>query len=735
MRCHWHRVFDEMTDWQGGGGVVGTIRQDQRDGVAIIALSQPPLNTLTAQMRRDLDQALAQAMSDPDVTAILLHGLGDRSARGLSAGLDLREAEAGFVLPQMADICRRIEQSDTPVVVVMHGVTLGAGAELALAAHARLATGEASIGFPDVIMGLCPGAGGTQRLPRFLGVQGALDLLLSQHPRPLRSRQLRALIDRLVPEDDDPEAAGIALAQSIAADVAAGGSLRRSCDLREGLADFAANASAIAARRAQVATSANIAGTRIVDCVEAACLLPFEAGLAYEAVAFEDLLASDVSRSLRHATFAERRTANMPDLVGVTPHTVEQVALVGGGVTAANLAVAFLEAGLPVVQFERSEEAVSAVRERIAAGQAVLVRAGRLTPEAATAQITRWQGTTQLSDLAGADLLIEAVADTLSTKQQVMAALDRLAPEGSVLATTSALHDIARIAGATGRPASVLGLRFAAPAHLTRLAEVIPGPATSSEALASTVAVLRDKLGRIPVRTGTGGGGMGEVILAALREAGATMLQAGSSPAAIDNALQGYGFAHGLFRQMDMTGLETCLAQGRVAAARLDIGPAYLGNLDRLIMSGRTGQGAGRGYYLWQDGQPHPDRAVMALLDLSDDPDTRKTPALSPEAIVLRAVAAMANAGARALRAGIALRPSDIDAVMIQGHGFPRWHGGPMKAADLVGLFDILQALKRFTAENPALYTPDPGFAALVKEGQNFDALNRLGRNRRVIPG
>ncbi|MEE4345694.1 MAG: 3-hydroxyacyl-CoA dehydrogenase NAD-binding domain-containing protein [Paracoccaceae bacterium] len=712
-----------------------TIRQDRRDGVAIIALSQPPLNTLTRQMRGDLDHALAQAIGDPEVTAIVLHGLGEAAARGLSAGLDLREAEAGFAAPQVSDICRRIEDSATPVVAILHGVTLGAGAELALAAHARLATGEASIGFPDVIMGLCPGAGGSQRLPRFLGAQGALDLLLSQHPRPLRSRLLRPLVDRLVPEDDDAEAAAIALAQSVAADVAAGGTLPRASEMREGLADFAANAAAIAARRAQVAASPNIAGARIVDCVEAACLLPFEAGLAFEAVAFEDLLASDVSNALRHATYAELRAVNMPEMSGATPSPVGHVALVGGGVAAANLAVVFLEAGLPVVQFERSDDALSLLKERIAAGQAALVRAGRMKPEAAEAQIARWQGTTRLTDLAVADLLIEAVADTLSTKQQVMAALDRLAPQGAVLVTTSALHDIGQIAATTARPDAVLGLRLAAPAHMTRLAEVIPGPATSDAAIARMVTVLTNRLGRIPVRCSTGGGGMGELILCALREAGAGMLRLGASPASVDSALQGYGFAHGLFRQMDLMGLETCLAQGRSASTRLDTGQQHLGDLDRLVMAGRTGKAAGRGYHLWQDAKPQEDRAVMAILDLPGAEEGGGRPPLSPEAIVLRAVAAMANAGARALRAGIALRPSDIDAVMIQGYGFPRWHGGPMKAADLVGLFEILQALKRFSAENPALYTPDPGFAALVKEGQTFDALNRLGRNRRVIPG
>lgn len=706
--------------------MVGTIRQKQHDGVAIIALSQPPWNRLTAQMRHDLDQALRAAFHDPAITAILLHGLG-AGAKGLSAGLDLDEVETAAPPPQMADICQLIEGSDTPMVVLLHDVTLGAGVELALAAHARLATEAARIGFPEIRLGLCPGAGATQRLPRYLGAQGALDLLLAQHPRPLQSPQLRPLVDRLLAPGDDPEAAGIALARSLADGLASGQTLRRSGDLRDGLVDFAANARAIAARRAQVAAGpvspADAVVARITDCIEAACLLPFAAGLAFEAVTHQDLLASDLSRALRHVSAAERRASYFPGLDGLTPAPVQQVAVVGGSVTAANLAVAFLVAGLPVVQFERSEDAVSALRARVAAGLAACVRAGRLTADGAEAQIARWHGTTQLADLAGADLLIEAVSDLLSAKQQVMAALGSVAADGAVLATTSAQHSIADIAAATERPDAVLGLRLAPPAHLTQLAEVIPGPATSPQALARTVAVLRDALGRLPVYTGTGGPGMGEVILTALRQAGAGMLRLGTSPAAIDSALQGYGFAHGLFRQMDMIGLETCLAQTRVATAALDMGQTGLADLDRLILAGRKGQGAGRGYYLWQDGQPQPDRAVMALLNLPDDDNQRP---LSAEAIVLRAVAAMANAGARALRAGMALRPSDIDVVMIHAHGFPRWHGGPMQAADLVGLFDMLQALKRLSPDDPALYTPDPIFASLVREGQQFAALNVL---------
>jgi 3-hydroxyacyl-CoA dehydrogenase len=732
-----------------------TIQQDRRDGVAILVLAQPPLNTLTHALRGDLAQALEAALADPATDAIVLTGMARAGAalapRGFSAGLDLREMRSGLAAPSVTDLCALIEDAAKPVVAVLHGQTLGAGAELALAAHARLATGDALIGFPDVLQGLCPGAGGSQRLTRWLGAERALDLLLSQHPRPLRSRLLRPLVDQLVTEDsaagpDGAEAVlamAVQMARAMAADAAAGRPFLRGGARDTGLQDFAANAAAIAGRRAEVAQSANIAGAKIVDCVEAACLLPFAAGLAFEAVAFEDLLASDVAQALCHATFAEARAANMPDIDGQRPDPVKLAAVIGGGVAAAQLALGFLLAGLPVIQFERSDEALAAARERITALQAGLTQAGRLSEEVATAQMARWRGTTRLTDLAGADLLIEAVADHFATKQQVMAALDRVAAPGAILVTTSTLHEIDRIAATTTRPGAVFGLFLPPPAHVTRLAEVIPATACDPAVMARLVQVLRQPMTRLVMRGGTGGGALGEVLLAALREAGAGLLRQGVAPGAIDAALQDYGLGQGLFRQMDITGLETCLARGRLAARRAGPGGGtadwtYLADLDRLIMAGRTGQRAGRGFYLWQDGQPRPDRALNAILDLDvAGSDGAKLPAANfpPEAIVLRAVAAMANAGARALRAGMALRPSDIDMAMIQGFGFPRWHGGPMKAADQIGLFEILQALRRLSAEDAQLYTPDPGFAALVREGETFDALNRLGRNRRVIPG
>lgn len=719
------------------------IRQDARSGVTLLALNHPPSNVLTLQMRRDLEQALSTAIADPETKAIVLSGLGDPPAACLSAGLDMREAAQGFASPTVSDLCHLIETSETPVVAVLHGVTSGAGVELALAAHARIGTGGASVGFPDVIMGLCPGAGATQRLPRFLGAQYALDLLLSQHPRLLRVRQLRPLVDRMLPEEADPLAAAVELAVALADDLAQGGTLRRSCDLRDGLVDFAANASAIAARRAQVAASPNFAGARIVDCVEAACLLPFEAGLAFEAVAHQDLLASDLSKALRHATFAAARAGQMPELTRASPQPVACVALVGGGGQAAQLAAACLVASLRVVHFERSDTALSALSERIKAALAMLVKSGRADAAAVERDFAHWHGTTALSELVEAEVLIETVADSLPTKMQVMAALDRVAGQGAVFVTTSALLGIDEIAAAISRPAAVLGLRLPAPAHISRLAEVIPGAATSDQAVATIAAMLRGGMHRIVLRSGTGGGGLGEPILAALQAAAAGMLRLGATPERIDSALQDYGFAHGIFRQMDMLGLETVLARGQVAARQVACGTAHLDDLDRLVMAGRTGLAAGRGYYIWQDGQPQPDRAVTAMLDVpvqTAGPSTGQQAGapmvnLSDEAIVLRAIAAMANAGARAVRAGLALRPSDMDTVMIEAHGYPRWHGGPMKAADLVGLFDVQRALQRFAADDPALYTADPCFAALVREGLNFDSLNAHGAGQCIMPG
>ena len=710
----------------GGQDVGETIRQEQRDRVAIIRLVLLPLNTLTQGLRQALADALDAAILNPDIDAIVLTGTGQPAARGLSIGWDLREADAGFASPQVADICHRIEMSDKPVVAVLHGMTLGAGVELALAAHARVGTADAFIGFPDVMMGLPPAAGATQYLPRFLGAQTALELLLSQNPRRLRGRHLRPLVDQMVPEGEDVEAAAVALARTLVAGLAEGRPSQRSRDRRDGLADFAGNAAAIAARRTQVASSPNIASARIVDCVEAACLLPFEAGLAFESVAFEELLDADVSKSLRHAFFAERRAANIPELREGNARPVSRVALIGGGTVAANIAVAFLAAGLPVIHFERSADALVAVQGRIAAAHEALIKADRMQPDQLPDRLALWQGTTQLGDLAQADLVIEAVADNLSTKTVIMGALDRIAAPQAVLVTTSALFRIDQIAAATARPSAVVGLRLHAPAHLTRIAEICPGDDSSADTIATLAVALRDRLGRVVLRNGTGGGGMGEPVIAALWEAGAGLLRQGASPLQIDAALHGYGFAQGMFRQIDLIGLEHCLAKARIAADLLPVGRQHLDDMDRLIMAGRTGQRAGRGFYLWQEGQGQPDRAVTGILDLPAlEPDTSKT-RLSAESIVLRTVAAMANAGARALRAGFALRPSDIDTVMIQGHGYPRWHGGPMKAADLIGLFDIRQALERFSEENPALYTPDPVFAELIKEGQNFDSLNRL---------
>lgn len=715
------------------------IRKDIENGIAVLRLDLAPSHPLTAQMRTALDAALVAASDDSDVAGIVLTGLGDRAANGLSGGLLVADLDAPLARPDMNDLCMRIEDCAKPVVVVLHGLTLGAGVELALAAHGRIAVEGAQLAFPGVALGVTPSGGATQRLPRLIGARAALDLLLLPHPKEMTAPGLAPLLDQLMAQGDDPVAAAVAMARDLAAGLVAGVALRRSLALTEGLADHAGNAAAVALAQSHHADNPNPAALSIVACVEAASLLPPEAGLSFEAAAFEDLVTSDVSRALRHISLSERRAAQIPALAQAKPQPVSHVALIGGGQMAAQLAVACLAAGLHVVHFERSLDALGAVQARLAQAQAAMIQAGRLTQAKAVEDLERWRGTTALADLAQASIMIEAVADILATKVQVMAALDRVAPAGAVLVTTSAALRVADIAAATARPDAVLGLRIPFPVHLSRLAEILPGRAFAdqagqAQAIATLAGLLRDGMGRFVICSGAQGGHLADPLWAALQAACLGLLRKGFSVARIDAALQSYGMVHGIFRHMDLIGLDTCLQRARLAAVQVDCGQQHLDDLDRMVLAGRTGHRAGRGFYLWPADQdaaaegpdPIPDPAVSGLLDLPPEAAAGSAD-LGHEAVILRAVAAMANTGAKALDAGLALRPSDLDVAMVQVYGFPRWHGGPMQAADQIGLFAITRALGRFAADDAVLFTAHPCLAALVREGQGFAQLNNAG--------
>ncbi len=685
-----------------------TVRIERRGDIAVLALEAPPGNLLGPRLRGALAEALDRAAADPLVAAVVLTGQGPH----FSLGSDLRELGGGQSAPTPRDLADRIETLGKPVVAAIGGVAAGPALELALAAPARVAAPGAQVAMADLAFGLAPGAGGTQRLPRLVGAKAALDLLLGAQTVP--ASDMPGLFDIL--DADDLIGAAIAVARDCLATARP-----QTRDRRDGFDDPAGYQAEIARRRDDVAASPIPATRDVVSAVEAALLLPFPAGMTLEHEIFTDSVASPQSQALRHLVLAERRAANMPETRPGAARPIAVIGVVGGGATACAIARMGLTAGLRVIQFERTPQALSAAQQRL--GQAVISQPGAGG---------EWQGTTALADLAQADLVIEAVADVARTKAQVFAALGQVARADAILATQSGLLPIDPIARAAQAPDRVMGLHFHGPVGASRLVEVIPGADTADWAVASAVALVRGPLGRVAVRAGTGGGTLPDRILAAARDAGLAMLALGVPIERIDRVIAQWGMPQGLFRQIDMLGLEPVLNRGRMTAAAPGAAAVHLDALARLVEAGRTGRAEGQGFYTWDAaGHAHADDGLGALLFGTAPAPMR----LDEDEIRLRVVAAMANEGARMLRAGLALRPSDIDVACVLGAQFPRWRGGPMKAADLCGLFEVQRALQRLAETWPALYRPDPGFAALVKNGEGFDALNRVGKRRRAIPG
>lgn len=706
-----------LAEGAGAGNAWQSVRADLRDGIAVLTLDNPPVNLLDARLRSDLMAALDAMAAEPQVRAVVLTGAGSV----FSTGLDMRELDAPMWLPRAGDLALRIETLGKPVVAAIHGQAAGAGLELALAATARVVRADALLSLPDMAMGLPPGAGGTQRLPRLIGAAATLEMILSGRTGVAMLGVRRALCDLVI--TGAPLEAAVALAQDL---VAAPRPMTQ--DRRDGFADPAGFAAEIAQRRAEVDALPIPAARDALACVEAAMLLPFDAGLAMEAAVFADAMAGSQSRALRHIALAERRSHNMPETRPRAARAIGRVGVVGGGASAAGLAAGLLDAGLPVVQFERSREAVAAIRGRVSEQPVATGTRG-----AGETRMAQWSGTSDLTDLAGCDLIVEAVAEVPRTKAQVFAALARIAGPDTILASQSGLLSITAMAEAAGdRAAQVCGMHLHAPFAGGRLAEVIPGPQTAPWVVASLAALAQTVLGRVVLRAGTGGGALGERVLAAARDAALAMLAEGVPPERIDRVMAEWGLPAGVFRQIDSLGLAVVLARGRLLARDPGFPAAHLDALARLVAAGRDGRAAGQGIYLWPEGgRARSDDSLFAALFEAAPPEPVR---LDESEICLRLIAAMANEGTRMLRAGLALRPADIDLAMVLGQGFPRWRGGPMQAADDLGLFEVLRALKRLAPAWPALYAPEPGIAALVKNGARFASLNGVGRARRGLP-
>jgi 3-hydroxyacyl-CoA dehydrogenase len=674
-----------------------TLRPDQ--GIGWITIDNLPVNALSATVRAGLLEALTQASADPAIKVIILRAAG----RSWSAGADIREFGGASGEPELPDLCARVAAEAKPVIAVLHGAALGGGLELALAARLRIAAPETQIGLPEVSLGLLPGAGGTQRLPRLIGAKAALGLMLSGLPVTAERAEAMGLVDAVVKGDLD------AAAEKLARAHIDGVAELPMAEERAGEPDAELWLGAVAEARAGLGTGRLPAPGRIIDCVEAALLLPEDEGFVFECTAFGELLASPEAIALRHAFLAERRAAHQPDLAGVEPRSIGHVGLIGTGATGAGIASALLAAGCRVTMIDGDAEFLAQGLARVAAHHDRAVETGRLTIAAREAEWDRIEGSINLQELETADLLIEAADDDEGAARRVAADLDRVLKPGGVLAVHGACADLEAMAAATTRPADLVGLHFFAPPETSKLVEIVVTDKTAPEVIASAFALAK-RLGRIAVRAGVTEGYIGGRMMAAYRGAMDMLLEAGASPYAIDRAMSEWGFPMGPYQAADRAGLAAA-PQGMDA---------------RLISAGRRGRLSGKGYYRYAEaaqlGQEDPE--VTTLIEAEREARGIVARPVGMREIQRKALAAMANEGARLVAAGAVLRPSDIDVVMLAGYRFPRWRGGPMLAADQAGILALRDDLRRYEAEDGLFWTPCALWDELVKYGRRFGDLN-----------
>ena len=695
------------------------VSTELRGKILLVTVDNPPVNALGVAVRRGLMAAIEAADANTAVGAVLIVGAG----RNFIAGADIREFGLPPQAPLLTEVCSRIEASRKPAIAAIHGAALGGGLEVALGAHYRIAVASAKLGLPEVALGLLPGAGGTQRAPRLVGAAAALDIILSgRHVGAAEALKL-GLIDR-VAQSDDTLAEGLAYAQEL---LAAQAGPRRSRDA-QALADRATAQAAIDAARADVQKKQRhlFSPHKIVEAVQAALDKPFDEALKLERQFFMQCLDSPQRAGLIHAFFAEREVAKVPEAAAAKPRPFKTIGVVGGGTMGAGIAVAALDAGLLVTMVERDQASIDRGRANVEKVYDGLVAKGRMTIEGKAAVMARFTGSTDYAAFKDVDLVIEAVFEDIEVKKAVFAELDRVCKSGAVLATNTSYLDIDAIAASISRPQDVIGLHFFSPANIMKLLEIVV-PAKVSADVVATAFELAKKLKKVPVRAGVCDGFIGNRILAVYRQAADYLMEDGASPYDIDAAVREFGYPMGPFQVSDLAGGDIGWATRKRKAATRNPAARYVQIADRICERGWFGQKTQRGWYQYPQGSRsgQQDPEVLAIVDAERQRAGITPRSFSHEDIMRRYMAAMINEGANVVHQRIALRPLDVDVTFLYGYGFPRFRGGPMKYADMVGLDKVLADIREFAKEDPLFWQPSPLLVQLVEEGKNFDSLNK----------
>lgn len=686
----------------------------EQGAVAIITADNPPVNALGHAVRQGLVDGLARAAESAAVEAAIIICAG----RTFFAGADIREFGKPPVSPVLREVHEAMTRFPKLLVAAIHGTALGGGFETALACHYRIALDSAKVGLPEVNLGILPGAGGTQRLPRLIGVERALDMIVSGRPIGAREALGLGAVDELAAAD--LEKAAVDYAEKLLAENAP---LRRVSALKIDAAALPANFFAEARARIAREKRGFLAPQKCVDAVEAAVTLPFEDGMVRERALFDELVGTTQAKAQRYAFFAEREVAQVPGIdKSVKPRSLRSVGVIGAGTMGGGIAMNFLNAGIPVTITDVSQEALDRGLATIRRNYEASAAKGRIAPQAVEERMGLLTGSLDLTDLAAADLVIEAVFEKIDLKKDVFARLDALAKPGAILATNTSTLDVDEIARATRRPQDVIGLHFFSPANVMRLLEIVRGQVTAPDVLATALSLAR-KIGKVGVVSGVCFGFIGNRMLEAYGREAELMLLEGATPAEVDRALYAFGMAMGPFAMYDMAGVDVSYLVRLSHRDQLPRNPSYYAVGDRLARMGRHGQKTGAGFYRYAAGSRTPieDPEVVEIIREEAARAGVAPRELAPDEIVARCIYAMVNEGARILEEGIALRPGDIDQVWIHGYGFPVYRGGPMFHADVVGLAEVAAKIAEYRARYGAEYWPHaPLLERLAAAGKGF---------------
>ena len=685
---------------------------EKHGDTALICIDNPPVNATGQAVRQGLDDAVAQLDADPAVKAIAIYGAG----RTFVAGADIKEFGKPPQPPALPEVYDRIEACDTPVVTVMHGTALGGGLELALATHARVGIDGLRVGLPEVALGLLPGAGGTQRLPRLTGIPFALDACLSGRHVPAQEALEAGVIDRL--ETGAPRDVALKAAQ----DAVSGALATRRTGAQEVAPDDAAlEQTAEKLRKTQPLL---FSPHKIVECIRVAAQTPLHEGLQFERAAFMECMDTPQRAGLIHAFFGERAVANIPEAKG-DARPIDKVGIIGGGTMGSGIATACLLAGLPVRLVEAAQDGLDRGVATITGNIDGAVKRGKLPADKRDATLEMLSPSLEMGDLADADLVIEAVFEDMDVKTDIFGRLDAICKPGAVLASNTSYLDINKIAAATARPQDVLGLHFFSPAHVMRLLEIVVADKTAPDVVATGFALAK-RLKKVGVRAGVCDGFIGNRILSHYGKEAAYLVLDGATPQQVDAALEGFGFAMGPHKVGDLAGLDIGWATRKRKAASRDPNERYAGAVaDRICEEGWFGRKTGKGYYVYEgkDIRPNPD--IARIID-----EERQKAGITPREftdseIVERYMTAMITEAARVVEDGIARRPLDVDMVLLFGYGFPRFRGGPLHYADTIGAAELVRRIETWAQEDPHYWQVPDILRRMAADGTTFADMNK----------